>query len=458
MSPIARARKGIGRTFQRLEVFGSLSVRDNIRVAVELHHGWSHATGNISDQVDEIIQRIGLADVAEIQADLLSTGSSRMMELGRALAISPTVLLLDEPGSGLDDREVVALADIVSSIAQTGTAIVLVEHDVDLVMRICSRIWVLASGSVIASGTPDEVQTNEAVIGAYLGGGITTSVTKERVGRSVPATVHSDQSAKNGSTLPTEEPRLSAEGRARAADVQTPSTRGLEVSDVRAGYGNIEVLHGVSLSVRPGEVVALLGPNGAGKTTLLRTASGQLPVRSGSVSFDGDDIRSRAPERLVHVGLCTIPEGRGVFPNMTVSENLRMWSFACGTDRAEIETITFGRFPQLSSRRRQLAGTLSGGEQQMLAVSRALVSKPKVLLLDEISMGLAPMIVSLLYDSVAELAASGIGILVVEQFAEAALSIADRGAVLKTGHILFNGSPQEIRDNLGELYLGSSGD
>jgi branched-chain amino acid transport system ATP-binding protein len=443
VSPIHRARRGIGRTFQRLEVFGSLSVRENIRVGVELHRGWSDSHENILDRTDEVLEQVGLVDVRNVQADQLSTGSSRMMELGRALAICPTVLLLDEPGSGLDNLEVGALAELIASIADTGMAVVLVEHDVDLVMRMCSKIWVLESGRVIASGTADDVRTNQAVVDAYLGGEANESEIEMEI--ETPGTREMS-------------PVVGIRSKQRSALDDPPLEGGLDLVNVRAGYGNIEVLHGVSLRVHPGEVVALLGPNGAGKTTLLRTASGQLRLHSGNVTFDDQDVRDEVPERLVHLGLCTIPEGRGIFPNLSVAENLRMWSFAGGTDRAEIEAATFGRFPQLSARRRQLAGTLSGGEQQMLAISRALVSNPRVLLLDEISMGLAPMVVSVLYDSVGDLAANGIGILVVEQFAETALAIANRAAVMRTGHIVLSGTPQEIRDDLGKLYLGTSSD
>jgi ABC-type branched-subunit amino acid transport system ATPase component len=467
-TPVQRARKGIARTFQRLEVFGSLTVRENVQVAVELRQRWSRESSGRSkaERTTDILDAMGLLEVADVQADLLSTGLSRMVELGRALAIRPSLLLLDEPGSGLDNREVLVLADLIGDIAAQGTAIVLVEHDVDLVMRMCSRIWVLESGRVIASGTADEVKRDPSVIEAYLGS------EPEEVPRhnetppaassngsaapvSPPAPASPTAPASPPTRIPAPTPLPTPAPSPAPADPPRPAALGgLEIVDVHAGYGNIEVLHGVSLSVRTGEVVALLGPNGAGKTTLLRVASGQLPVTGGSVSFGEAAITTTPPDLLVQRGICTIPEIRGIFPNLSVADNLLMWSFADASDRDEIEQVAFGHFPQLKERRKQLAGTLSGGEQQMLAISRALVTKPKILLLDEISMGLAPRIVTLLYDIVKQLSERDIGILVVEQFAQTALALADRAAVLRSGRIVLTGGPDEVEQRLGDLYLG----
>jgi branched-chain amino acid transport system ATP-binding protein len=232
-------------------------------------------------------------------------------------------------------------------------------------------------------------------------------------------------------------------------------TAALRLEGVHAAYERVEVLHGVNLSVAPGEVLALLGPNGAGKSTLIRVASGRLRPRSGRVLVDGADVSGMLPEKLARRGVCTVPEGRGVFPNLTVAENLRMWSFRGGLRRSEIEEAAYQRFPQLADRRRQLAGTLSGGEQQMLAMSRAISTKPKLLLLDEISMGLAPLIVAELYELVAHIATEGFAILVVEQFAPVALGVANRAAVMVQGRIEMEGSPAQVAEAAGSLYLRS---
>ena len=234
------------------------------------------------------------------------------------------------------------------------------------------------------------------------------------------------------------------------------TTPALELKDVRAGYGRIEVLHGVSLSVPAGTVFALLGPNGAGKTTTMAVASGRIRPTAGCVHVAGNHVNTVAPEALARAGVCRIPEGRGVFPNLTVAENLRMWTYASDRSTKEVQERAYARFPRLGERRNQLAGTMSGGEQQMLAMSRALVTEPGVLLLDEISMGLAPKIVAELYDVVGQLAADGISILLVEQFARTALAVADYAAVMTGGRIAMVGQPDDVAGFVNEAYLGGA--
>jgi branched-chain amino acid transport system ATP-binding protein len=230
----------------------------------------------------------------------------------------------------------------------------------------------------------------------------------------------------------------------------------LELLDVHAGYGRIEVLRGVDLVVPQGKVTALLGPNGAGKTTTLRTVGGALAPSSGCVHLDGVHVNGAAPADLTRAGLCHIPEGRGVFPNLTVTENLRMT--LCGRDRSlpDVLDAAFTRFPRLHERRDQVAGTLSGGEQQMLAMARSLTGSPGLLLLDEISMGLAPMVVRELYELVAALATQGTTILVVEQFARVALAVADFAAVLSGGVITTMGQPADVSAAVEDAYFGGA--
>jgi branched-chain amino acid transport system ATP-binding protein len=229
----------------------------------------------------------------------------------------------------------------------------------------------------------------------------------------------------------------------------------LELIGVRASYGRIEVLRGVDLSVPRGAVVALLGPNGAGKTTLLRVISGLMPATEGDIHLGGVHVAKATPDELTRAGLCLVPEGRGVFPNLTVEENLWLASYS-GLPVERILTEAYSRFPRLKERRRQLAGSLSGGEQQMLSLARALASDPALLLLDELSMGLAPLIVDGLYDTVAEIAEQGVSILVVEQFANTALRVADYAAVMHGGRIVATGEPSEIQGRLTELYFGGA--
>ncbi|HZN14766.1 MAG TPA: ABC transporter ATP-binding protein [Acidimicrobiales bacterium] len=230
----------------------------------------------------------------------------------------------------------------------------------------------------------------------------------------------------------------------------------LALHGVRAAYGKIEVLHGVDLVVPPSSVVALLGPNGGGKTTTLKVASGQMPATSGCVHIAGRHVNGVTPDALARSGVCTIPEGRGVFPNLTVRENLRMVTFAGATTEA-VEEIAYARFPRLGERRGQLAGTMSGGEQQMLAMARGLATDPALLLLDELSMGLAPIIVEQLYEIVAQIAAEGVSILVVEQFARTVLGVADYAAIMLHGRIVAVGQPADLEDDLAAAYLGGVG-
>ncbi|MFF0081818.1 ABC transporter ATP-binding protein [Streptomyces canus] len=230
----------------------------------------------------------------------------------------------------------------------------------------------------------------------------------------------------------------------------------LELRGVQAAYDRITVLHGVDLSVAAGQVVALLGPNGAGKTTTLNVAAGAHRPSAGSLLLGGRDVTGAPPRDLARAGVCLIPEGRGIFPNLSVRDNLRMMTFT-GRDRAEIEEIAYARFPALGYRARQAAGTLSGGEQQMLALARGLATDPAVLLLDELSMGLAPLVVGELYEHVAELARHGVAVLVVEQFATAVLKIADHAAVLVRGSVQWQGHPDSsLHAELSSYYLGSA--
>ena len=224
-----------------------------------------------------------------------------------------------------------------------------------------------------------------------------------------------------------------------AADMPTPV---LELRGVHAAYGRIEVLHGVDLVVPANAIVALLGPNGAGKTTTLKVASGQMPATSGHIHVAGKHVNGASADELTRAGICAIPEGRGIFPNLTVEENLELMTYS-GVDFGAVKDKTFEQFPRLKERRHQLAGTMSGGEQQMLAMSRALTTDAALLMMDEISMGLAPLIVAELYDLVAQIAESGPAILLVEQFARVALPVAF-------------GEPADIQEELSEAYLGGA--
>ncbi len=233
----------------------------------------------------------------------------------------------------------------------------------------------------------------------------------------------------------------------------------LEIADLHAGYGPIEVLKGISLEVQPGEIVTIIGANGAGKTSTLMCVSGVNRIRSGSIRFDGREIDKVPAHEVVRLGLCHCPEGRKIFPRLTVLENLQLGAFA-RTDKEAIDRDlqqAFTLFPILKQRASQQGGTLSGGEQQMLAVARALMGRPRLLLLDEPSLGLAPLIVKTIFDVIRRLNQDGIAVLLVEQNARMALKVAQRGYVLETGHITCSGPAEQLLADkrVQDAYLGS---
>ena len=449
-APHVRARRGMARTFQRLELFDTLTARENVQMAAETQRRRLPAGMSPDRTTQSLLAQVGISHVADEPTDSLPTGLARLVELARAMATTPTVLLLDEPSAGLNQHETEALGEVLVRLAADGMAVLLVEHDMSLVMSICHQVTVLHYGEIITSGDPESVQADPAVQAAYLGTETTAASESPAiaVGLSVDALIVRDPH--DGAT------DVGPVGASVADPTAGPM---LELVDVRAGYGRIEVVHGVSLTIPRGSVLALLGPNGAGKSTLLKVTSGRLPPSGGKVRFNGEEIgKSTTSEQLARRGLCAIPEGRAIFPNLTVAENLLMYTYR-GKDvkAAELEEQSYVRFPVLGQRRRQLAGRLSGGEQQMLALARALFTNPRLLLLDEISMGLAPLVVAELYDLVRQLVASeDITILLVEQFAQTALTVADHVAVMVNGLIVRSGTPAEVGDNLMSAYMGST--
>jgi ABC-type branched-subunit amino acid transport system ATPase component len=451
--PHKRARLGMARTFQRLETFGTLTVRENVLVAAEMRRKWSRDGSSPSTVTDEVIDQVGLAAVQGERVDTMPTGTARLVEVARALAARPRLLLLDEPSAGLNEGETADLSALLTRLAATGIGVLVVEHDMRFVMGTCDHIHVLDFGRVIASGGPDEIQGNPAVRSAYLGTGPgEPELEAEMVDPDALADVEAFAVAvDDGGRIHIREP-APAVGAATEEDGAPPA---LELAGVCGGYGTIDVLFGVDLVLGKGQVHALLGPNGAGKSTTLKVASGQIRPSAGEVRLNGAPVGKAGPDALARQGLCVVPEGRGVFPNLTVIENLRMATYA-GTPLRDILDRAFTRFPRLAERRKQLAGTLSGGEQQMLSMARALATDPSVLLLDELSMGLAPLIVEDLYAVVQRIANEGLSIVIVEQFAHQVLGVADVASIMLSGKVELTGRPEDVAGALEAAYLSGA--
>ncbi|MGH8618641.1 MAG: ATP-binding cassette domain-containing protein [Burkholderiales bacterium] len=426
-APHTVARAGIARTYQTSQLFGQMSVLENMLAAMQRGGFGSPLREADADaaavaRARALLDFVGFRGDARAGAGALPHVDRRLVEIARALAAEPAVLMLDEPAAGLDSGDTQTLGTLLRRIADAGLTVVLIEHDMPLVMGISDRVVVLDAGRCIAQGAPDAVRADPAVIKAYLG---------EEAGRAAHP---------------------------RPAGRQPQHDEVLAVASLNAGYGAIGVLDGVSLAVNTGEFVALLGANGAGKSTLMKSLAGLLrPVR-GQILLAGREVAAEPAHRLARLGLVLAPEGRQVFPELSVEDNLRLGAFARRDFRPEELETMLARFPVLARRRKNRAGLLSGGEQQMLALARALLARPRVLLLDEPSLGLAPSLVRELFEVLAQLRDDGVTILLVDQMAANALAVADRGYLLASGRIVHAGSAESLRTDpaLARAYLGAS--
>jgi ABC-type branched-subunit amino acid transport system ATPase component/ABC-type branched-subunit amino acid transport system permease subunit len=466
MRPHQIAHVGVGRTFQTPSVPRGVSVLDVVASGrfyldgcgisasvLRLPRYWRSRRADRREAL-VLLELVGLARLADQEASSLSLGTRRLVEVARALCARPGVLLLDEPASGLSDEEVQRLGQVITAAARAGATVVLIEHNFGFVSSISEVAHVLDFGKLIASGSPSEVSKNPQVIESFLGQtpGKGDADAAERPDTAV------DESLTSGQTFASES-HLGALLTVGTNGTQTGPL--LEVRDAESGYGDLQVLRGVSLVLEPGKLEVVLGRNGVGKTTLLGTITGQVRLWKGSVKLAGNELGRSTAYRRAAAGIALVQEGKRIFRERTIMENVMLGTFTqklSRRERRELCEAVLENFPILSQRATEQAGGLSGGQQQMLAIAQALASRPKLLLLDEPSAGLAPAIVREVFQRIKQLSEQGMTIVLVEQLAEQALVIADHVTVIDNGRVVATGSPQDFHDQQGlqEAYFGDT--
>jgi ABC-type branched-subunit amino acid transport system ATPase component len=431
------AARGISRTFQNIRLFPEMSVEENILVG---HHrrlrqglistilglpAWRKVESIAQDHVTEVLAFLGhhMSSKRHVPVTSLNYADRRRVELARAVIANPKILLLDEPAAGMTSEELPQLIAQIRELNRSGYTIIVIEHHMEIIREACHRVMVLHHGQRLTLGTFADVSQDPAVVNAYLG--------THKAGHDSPRT-------------------LAAGQRPAVAGNQTI----LRLQSVKASYGPVDVLRGLDLSVGKGEITCLLGSNSAGKTTTLHAILGSLPITSGQIEFDGHRLDGRDTSEVIRRGIAVVPEGRRVFTRLTVRENLELGAYLNRKRLQENLARVHDFFPVLAERSTQKAGTLSGGEQQMLVIARALMSEPRLILLDEPSMGLAPVMVETVMQAIKEINAAGMSILLVEQNAAAALAIADHAYLLRLGQAtLYEGDPADLDESLKEAYL-----
>jgi branched-chain amino acid transport system ATP-binding protein len=413
------ARLGIARAHQIPRPFPRMSVRENLLVA-------SHSTGKHGSaqrgRVDAILEECGLLERSEQPAGSLTLLNLKRLEVARALALNPRLLLLDEVAAGLVTHEIDEITELIRAVHSQGVTIMLVEHVQALVHALAQRVVVLDFGRQIAEGTPAEIAQDADVIRIYLGSG-----------------------------------DAGAARRTPPADAQAKEEL-LRCTELGVQYGKLRALHSVDFEVGTGEVVAVLGANGSGKTTLARTLMGMVAPIAGRIAFEGTDVTGLPTHKRARAGIALCHEGRRLFGGMTVRENLDLATFSRASSEHHdvlLERV-YKLFPLLEKRTDSYAGELSGGQQQMVAIARALMSDPKLVIFDELSLGLAPTVIDEIYQAIEQIRGWQIGVILIEQNAYRALAIADRAYVLERGNVTYVGSPEPLEDpeTLRAAYFG----
>jgi len=434
------ARTGVLRTFQAARLFPDFTVRENVELAA-LTTGQTRSQA--SALAEEQLDLLGLGARADVRAATLSYGEARLAGIARALAGRPRYLLLDEPAAGLSPREATDLVHSISAIRdRAGCGILVIEHNMKLIMDVCDRVTVLARGLIIATDTPQQVQKDEQVRLSYLGEPDTSRSGRVR------------RPAQAGSVKKPSEVDMTSQTGSDTAPL-------LKIDDLSVRYGQVRALEKASLSVPAGGFVSVIGPNGAGKSTLMAAIAGLVAAASGTIVFDGRRLDTGVPvERRVAEGIALVPEGRRILSNLTVEENLRVGATLKRHTPQHAERLesVLARFPILRERFRGYAGKLSGGEQQQLAIARALLAAPRLILLDEPSLGLAPLMIDAVYQTLDALHADGLSILLVEQNASRALAASDYAYVIRNGSVELEGNAANLASDpaFERAYFGFS--
>ena len=428
-TPDTIARAGVGRTFQIAAPFEDLTVRENLlSVFTSGLLGGLRVSTAKRRRADELLELLEIAHIADENAGGISGGQEKLLELGRILMLEPEVVLLDEPTAGVNPALQQRLTRHLATLNEQGTTFVVIEHDMSVIADICDVVSVFDQGKVLVEGEFAEVTADARVREAYLGAAAPPDAD---VGMLISEDRH-PRAAPEASTVPT-----------------------LAASDIITGYGSHEIVHNVSVESRPG-VTCIFGPNGSGKSTLLKALAGVQPIWSGTLALNGASITDLAPHETVQAGITMVPQDGGIFPNLSVDENLRVGAAVGAADTdAALETV-YEQFPALAEKTAAKGGTLSGGQRMMLSFARAMVTDADVYLLDEPSSGLAPTLVEEVFQLVEELVEGGAQVILVEQNVREALRIADYAYILAQGAVQFEGTPDALgdEDELIELYLG----
>lgn len=483
------SEQGVARTFQNGRVFGALTVDENIALgyhkklveqrpfkqlqrypllrwvnllsetALALVHGpktrdeRTAVDDRVTIEVDRFRERLGTrrGDFAYT----LSYANRRRTEIARAHISEPKLLLLDEPTAGMNQSETAEVLEQLQYLKAQGHTILLVEHKIELVTALSDRVIAMDGGRIIAQGEPDHVRQAPQVVEAYLGKRRELHVTRSRGQRGVL-----------GKQNAIEREEVAQVERRKPSETPSPSEMLdreplLKLDGINVYYGQVHALEDVSIEIPQGAIVSLLGGNASGKSTTMKTILGINRPKSGVIDYRGRDITGESTRDRVIGGIAAVPEARRVFPRMTVEENLLSGAYTRHDREGVAQDLErmYARFPRLAERRRQQAGTMSGGEQQMLAFARALMSRPRLICMDEPTMGLSPRLVEDVLEQIAALRTDlGVSVLMVEQQAELALSIADYGYVLQNGRIRLHGPAESLLHDpqVQEAYLGGA--